>query len=167
MINEPFRVTPHLPVEAYTTYALKAPKETHTRPATCEEVHEPCSKTDDKGERVCFEFHCGPHIHGWVTRVPFRSPLADFITGKTHGRHFVETTGLGDVEREFMFPPGQKCFRASQHVIEVGREPFASIRGGDWRGATTEVKRVGLPEWLERFALNQQAIKETHDRGAI
>lgn len=149
MINEPFRVTPILPVEAYTTYALKAPKETHTRPATCAEVE------------------CEPHLKGWVTRVPFNSPLADFITGKTHGRHFTETTGLGDVEREFMFPPGQKCFRASRHVIEVSREPFASIRGGDWRGATTEVKLVGLPEWLERFALNQQAIKETHDKGAI
>jgi hypothetical protein len=149
MPGQPFRIQPSLPVEAYTTYALNSPKSTHSRPATCAEVE------------------CEAHLKGWVTRLPVNSPMCDWITSKTHGRHFTETTALGTGEREFMFPPGQQCFRSSQHVTEVGREPFAIIRGGDWRARTSEPMIVGLPEWVERFAENQQKIKDTHDRGQI
>lgn len=148
VINEPFRVQPNLPVQAYTTFALNSPKATHTRPATCEEVG------------------CEPFLYGWVTRLPLEHPLAVYIASGSHGRRFMETT-TGTAEREFTFPAGQKCFKSTQHVLEVGREPIATIRGGDWRGKTTETLKVGLPEWVERFGLNQQAIKDTHDRGAL
>jgi hypothetical protein len=148
-MSQPFRVTPNLPVGAYTTYALTAPKETHSRPATCEEVD------------------CEPFLKGWVTRVPVNSPLAEYIASGTHGRLFAECRVDRTGEREFIFPPGQKCFRSTQHVIEIGRPPFATIRGGDWRGPTTQTRKVGLPEWVERFALNQQKIAETHEKGSI
>lgn len=148
MINQPFRIPPNLPVEAYTTYALTSPKQTHTRPATCEEVG------------------CEQFLRGWVTRLPLSSPLAVYIASGSHGRRFMETT-TGTAEREFTFPAGQKCFKSTQHTIEVGRPPIATIRGGDWRGKTTETLKVGLPEWVERFGLNQDKIAETHQKGSI
>lgn len=150
MPGQPFRVEPLHPVSAYKTFGMHSPNTTHTRQATCEEV-------------ACEQF-----LKGWVTRVPFHSPLAEFIAGKTHGRHFRETTGLGKGEREFMFPPGQQCFRSSQHTISLSRPPILTVRGGDWRGSTSEAHVYDRPEqWIDDFATNQIAIKETHDRGQI
>lgn len=148
MPGKPFRVEPNLPVQAYKTYGMHSPNSTHTRKATCAEVE------------------CEAWKSGWVTRVPFHSPLAEFIAGRTHGRHFTETTGIGTGEREFLFPPGQKCFRSSQHVVSLSRPPILTVRGGDWRGSTSETfVHQSAENWVEDFALNQQAIADTHQRG--
>lgn len=149
MPGQPFRIEPNLPVQAYTTFALHAPKQTHSRPATCEEVG------------------CEQFLHGWVTRLPLGSPLCEYIASGGHGRRFMETTGLDTPEREFVFPAGQRCFKSTQHVIALDREPVATIRGGDWRARTTETRTVAIPEWLERFQANQSRIAETHKRGAL
>jgi len=150
MPGQPFRIEPLHPVQTYKTYGLFAPVETHSRPATCEEVDCPAWK------------------NGWTTRLPVNSPMVQWIEAKDHGRHYIETTALGTGEREFMFPAGQACFAASKHVKPLEREPFYTVRGGDWRGSTTETRTHTRAEhWVEDFALNQQKIKETHEKGTI
>jgi hypothetical protein len=148
MSQQPFRITPALPVGAYKTYGMHSPNSTHTRSATCAEVE------------------CEQFLKGWITRVPFHSALAEFIAGKTHGRHFTETTGVGTGEREFVFPPGQQCFRASQHAVSLERPPILTVRGGDWRGSTTQTRVHATAEnWVDDFATNQIAIADTRQRG--
>lgn len=143
------RIMPLHPVTAYKTYAISFPKQTHTRPATCEEVG------------------CEQWQYGWRTRLPLDSDLAVYLAAGTHGRRFQEIP-TGTAEREFIFPPGQKCFRSTQHRIKLDRPGIYIVRGGDWRGATTEPRRHTRPEfWVEDFALNQQAIADAHKRGAL
>lgn len=150
MGQQPFRIEPNLPVEAYKTYGMHSPNSTHTRKATCTEVE------------------CEAFLKGWITRVPFHSPLAEFIASKVHGRHFTETTGVGTGEREFMFPPGQECFRSSQHTVSLSRPPILTVCGGDWRGATTETRvHARQADWVDDFQTNQQAIADTHQKGTI
>lgn len=146
---EPNRATPALPVTAYKTYGIAAPRATHTRPASCEEVE------------------CEQWKHGWRTRLPLGSDLAVYIASGSHGRRFQEIP-TGTAEREFVFPAGQKCFRSTQHRISLQREPIFTVRGGDWRAITSPVRRhTRAIDFVEDWALNQQAIADTHKRGAI
>lgn len=139
---EPNRPEPRLPVQAFKTYALLSPISTHRRPATCAEVH------------------CTAYERGWTTRVPRTSDLAEFIRAGTHGRRFTETTMIDGAEAEFMFPPGQPCFRAGQHTVPLEREPLYIVRGGDWRGNPTGEKRqhVRAADWVDDFAEHQDRI---------
>src|SRR4051812_20053517 len=115
-MTSPFRPEPVLRAEHMKTYAIVRKDGLHYRPATCAEVE------------------CPQWAHGWVTRVTRGSDLEKFLVGQTHGRRFTETTGLSAGEREFMFGPGQECFRSSTHRLPVEREPFFVVRDGDWRG---------------------------------
>lgn len=138
------RFEPNLPVSAYKTYGLAAPRSTHARPATCEEVNCPAWK------------------NGWKTIVPDGSQMEHLA--RTSGRAFTETrTPEGLVE--FVFHAGQSCFRASQHTVSLHREPIATMRGGDWRGATSAPVRMRLDDWTDSFATNQQAIADRKQRG--
>jgi hypothetical protein len=143
MMSQPFRITPNLPAEAYTTYQLIAPQ-SDGLPATCAAVE------------------CEHWRNGWSTTVPKLSAAADYIRRGAGGRRFTEKPSDQIGYARFVFPPGQSCFESGSH-----RTPLAVIRGGDWRARTSETMRVGLPEWVERFALNQQKIKDTHDKGAL
>lgn len=146
---DPFRVAPALGPELMKTYAIVRRDGIHHRPATCAEVE------------------CPQWANGWVTRVTRGSDLEKFLVGQTHGRRFTETTGLGEAEREFMFKPGQPCFRASRHRIAIEREPFFVVRDGDWRGnphGTPAVNRKPA-DWVDDFANHQQHIADVRDRG--
>jgi hypothetical protein len=140
------RIQPLLPVQAYKTYGIAAPRATHSRPATCAEVNCPAWK------------------NGWKTIVPSVGVQADYIRGKTHGRHYTENSAPGGLA-EFVFPPGQPCFRSSQHTTTLHREPIFTLRGGDWRGQTSAPLRMRSEDWLDSFATNQQAIKDRKQRG--
>lgn len=140
------RITPNLPIGAYTTYGISAPAQTHSRPATCEEIE------------------CEQWKYGWKTRLPLDSDLAVYLASGTHGRRFQEIP-TGTAEREFIFPPGQKCFRSTQHRISLQREPIFTARGGDWRGATTQTRHLRQADWLESFGLNQLAIQDQIEKG--
>lgn len=144
----PFRIEPNLPVTAYKTYGMAFPKQTHTRPATCAEVD------------------CQAYENGWKTVVPSDSPQAEYIRAKSE-RHFTETSPDAGLI-EFVFPPGQRCFAADQHRVSLERPGIFTVRGGDWRGKTSDVRRHTRAEfWVEDFALNQQAIANAHQRGAL
>lgn len=146
MIN---RAEPALPVAAYKTYGVAAPRATHTRPATCEEVN------------------CPAWRNGWKTIVPTVSLQADYIRNADHGRHYTETTADAGMA-EFVFPPGQRCFNAANHVTSLHREPIYTVRGGDWRARTGPVRRhTRAEDFVEDFALNQQAIADVHKKGQL
>lgn len=144
-----FRIQPNLPVTAYKTYGIASPRSTHTRAATCEEIE------------------CEQWKFGWRTRLPLASDLAVYIASGTHGRRFQEVP-TGTAEREFIFPAGQKCFLSTTHRISLQREPIYTVRGGDWRAHTGPTRtHARATDFVEDWALNQQAIVDAHQRGTL
>jgi hypothetical protein len=141
LVRRLFRATPALPVSAMQTYAFVQSLPSHWRPATCAEVD------------------CPHYLNGWETRVPVGSELTEMARSLKGQWSFVETRE--DAEAVFTFPPGQPCFRASEHRISLERDPVALVRGGDWRGNPTGFRRVHvrLDDWVEDFAEHQDAIK--------
>jgi hypothetical protein len=152
MMPEPNRVRPALAVQHMKTYAISQPMQSHFRKASCAEVE------------------CDGYTHGWMTRVPAGSEMAQYILSKQHGRHFTETTGHSNLaagEQEFLFPPGQSCFRASEHRIFLDRPAFFVVRDGDWRGNPTGRTRqhTRAEDWVDDFRTHQDRIAQAHQRG--
>lgn len=149
MAQQPFRLSPALPVGSYKTYAVRMPKSTHTRRATCAEVE------------------CQHHLRGWRTSVDTDTPLgakqANYIRLQS-GRSFtVEPFLLGTVI--FHFPAGQQCF--TEHRVGIDRPAFYTLRDGDWRGNPTG-RRLNFSsgrDWVDDFGEHQLRIKEQRERG--
>lgn len=138
-----------LPVGAMQTYRISSPRQTHTRPATCEEVG------------------CKPYLNGWITRVPLGSPQHEALK-RAVGKHPVDgirrdgrdITSIGSPDAEFLFNPGTPCFKASTHRKSLERPEFYTVRGGDWRANTGLLRRHHKPEhWVED-------MQETFDKVA-
>lgn len=144
------RIMPKLPAGAMKTYQVVAPKASHWRNATCAEVE------------------CQAHANGWVTAVDEATELGQRQAGyirRDSGRAFTERrTPEGGTE--FVFPPGQRCFRA--HSVPLEREPLYVVRGGDWRGnpSGAPARRHTRPDfWVEDFATHQQALADRLQQG--
>ena len=154
-----FRLDPIMDPRGYQTYQILAPVQTHTRPASCEEVD------------------CEYWRNGWITRVDTSTPLgarqANYI--RLHsGRRF--TTGFGlDGEEDthddvfalvmFHFPPGQQCF--TQHRVPLDR-PATFLRvGGDHRGNPTgeRVKHSSAEDWRDDLGEHLDKIRDQRERG--
>lgn len=148
-INRP---APVLPVNQMQTYAIKSPKPTHFRPATCEEVD------------------CKHWREGWVTTVPRDSPQADMLRQVLLGRSpdgikrkAVETTELGSANVSYYFEAGQKCFRQTTHTKRLDRPEFYLVRGGDWRANTGMVRRHDKAEhWVEDMSETLEAVRRKY-----
>ena len=138
---------PRLPASAMKTYGLIQPRHTHFRRATCE------------------EYGCEKYLKGWVTRLPWGSDLVEVL--RKSGRTFTETTEVGAAEREFMFAPGQPCFKSSTHKVRNDRPPLYVIRDGDWRGNPrgTAARSLGPDDWVDDFANHQITLSERLARG--
>jgi hypothetical protein len=148
MGQQPFRLTPALGAEHMKTYALAAPLATHTRPATCAEVD------------------CEAYLNGWITRLPWGSPMVEAL--KASGRRYAEVTGMGAAEREFLFNAGQPCFRASTHRVPLERDAIYLVKGGDWRGNPrgTPLRRHARAEhWVEDFGEHQLGVAAIVEKG--
>lgn len=158
-----FRIEPNGPSHAYDTYGVNAPRLTHTRPARCEEIVQPCANHNNP-ENACLEWHCGAHAHGWQT-------LCDTATeiGQKRARYIIDHSGRAWTAKQdgalvtFTFPPGQQCFAG--HRVALDREPIFTLRHGDWRNYFERPRILNGDEWLDRFANNQIKVKEAHDRG--
>lgn len=146
---EPFRLPAQGPVQAYQTYGIRQPLTTHWRRATCEEVG------------------CEAYAKGWVTRVPIASQAAQFIRSKQHNRRFTEFTDRHSKgEAEFMFPPGQPCFRVSEHRAPVGRPPLYIVRAGDHRQNLGGIRQHTRPEdWRDDLGEHLEMIKDKQKKG--
>lgn len=142
-------IVPRLGPEAFKTYQIVAPIPTHFRPATCREVE------------------CAGYVNGWRTTVLPDSPQANYIR-RNSGRQFSETKNSnGDGTVVFTFPPGQTCFRASEHRVSLEREPLYVVSGGDARGnpLRTPAVRHRAADWVDDFAEHQQAIADRIKQG--
>lgn len=143
-----FRIEPAMPPEAYKTFAVMSPVQTHMRQATCEEVG------------------CDQYRQGWRVRVEALTP--DLLhAAKTSGRRFTEQQ-ITEGETYLVFEAGQPCFKAGTHRAPLGRPPLYLVRDGDHRGNPRGTKarlhqRPG--DWVEDFAEHQQALADEIKKG--
>lgn len=146
--------------EAYKTYSMQAPLETHWRVATCTEVACPgeefgwttlCLEADDLGQRQ-----------------------AHYIRTLS-GRQFTENR-REDGMTEFNFPPGQRCFSTvirggrtvAGHSMRIDRPELFIVRDGDFRGNpfdTTPIVHTRPEDWVDDFANHQIKLAEAAQRG--
>lgn len=139
-----------LGAQAYQTFQILAPKDTHSVPATCEEVE------------------CEQYARGWMMKIDLGTELgqrqAHYIKHSS-GRAY-EVTNQQDGLVTLTFRSGQPCFREHRKAIE--RDPVYRVKGGDARGnplrLPTRVHKK--PEfWVEEFAENQQTIADAVEKG--
>ncbi len=135
---------------AYQTFQAQAPRDTHTVPATCEEVE------------------CDHYLRGWKMKIDLGTELgqrqAHYIKYQS-GRSYTHEN-LGDGLVTLTFAANQPCFREHRRSIE--RPPIFSVRGGDQRGnpLRTPTRVHKKPEfWVEEFAENQERLAEVQKRG--
>lgn len=139
-------MSPHM----YKTYAMNFPRQTHWRPATCEEVE------------------CSAYLLGWSTTLDENTPEgqyhAETIKSLRGYKYTVEQQPSGLTV--YHFPAGQKCFRASQHRVRLERLPHFLVVPGDFRQKTGPTRVHTRPEdWVEDFALHQQKIADAIQEG--
>jgi hypothetical protein len=110
-----FRPDPVGPPQAYRTYQISAPVQTHFRKGTCEEAG------------------CLQHHNGFMIKVDLDTDLgrrqADYLTYRS-GRRFRKEFD-GPTLLTFHFPPGTPCFQV--HKIRLDRPALYVVRDGDWR----------------------------------
>jgi hypothetical protein len=146
------RYAPALRTEQMQTYTIKSPRQTHTRPATCEEVN------------------CKQWREGWVTTVPIGSPQHDLIKQILRGyapdglkRSAKDVTSIGSPNAEYFFDAGSPCFKASKHRKSLERPEFYLVRGGDWRGNTGLIRRHTKPEhWVEDMSETLETVRRKY-----
>jgi len=142
MVN---RIDPAMPVGAYQTYEIRAPRDVQLKSA-------------------CEQAGCAAWRHGWESVIDESTPLgrdqAAYIRGQS-GRTFREQrteTGL----TVFRFESGQRCF------AEHGTRPeIYLVRDGDWRGNPTGRARQHTrpADWVEDMAESLDAVRTDKERG--
>lgn len=143
-----FRLPPAGPPGAYKTYQVLRPAATHWRAASCAEVG------------------CVAHSSGWTTTVPAGGRLEHTV--RASGRHWETETVNPDGTVTFEFPPGQACFAAATHRVQVRDDEIYLVRGGDWRGnpAGIEPRRhTRAVDFVDDWATHQQALADRVRRG--
>jgi hypothetical protein len=115
------------PTQAYKTYAVKSPLNSHYRKATCQEIN------------------CHSYLNGWYF---FKDALDErLLYAATHsGRKYIEKYMdeggmlLGDkvVQGTYLvYPAGQTCFKIDSHVISLQRPELYFVGRGDYRSFNT------------------------------
>lgn len=145
------RIEPVGRPEHYKTFSVTAPKRTHWRPGTCEEVR------------------CEAYRHGWVTTVDLGTDLGQ------RQAHFIshDKTRSWSMQRpserivKFVFGPGQKCFAADEHRVRIPKPDNFLVVGGDFRGNPRGERRrhVNGLDWAEECAEHVDKINTAHRRG--
>ncbi len=133
---------PQLPTGAYKTFQVRSPLATHYRRATCEEVN------------------CEAYTNGWTIK---KSDVDEQMMHaiKNSGRHYTEKTLELGGDVYLVFPPGQPCFAASQHVIPLNRPEFFYAGRGDFRSYSPRAARK-----YDRADQWQHDFEEVQDRNA-
>lgn len=123
------------------TYNLLRPVSTHFRPATCVEVD------------------CPDYTRGWRTRIPVGDE-ARLALIRNCGLRFAETTGLDSPEREFVFEPGQPCFRSASHRLSLEVPAVHKIRDG-----RRDLGAVSAQGWHDDLGEHLDKIRTIQERG--
>lgn len=133
-------------VTAYKTYAVRAPKSTHTVARTCEQVN------------------CEAWRLGWKTALDVADAtqrgLARWIVDESGRAYTWEQIGTAIT---FSFPPGQQCFAEHREQVRPG---IYVVRDGDYRGNPTGWK-VKLHEraWVDDFGEHQERLADEQRKG--
>ena len=157
MVRVPFghtsvqRIVPQMPVQAYKTYGMSMPLASHWRPATCEEVD------------------CEAYRAGWVTTIDLDTELGrkqyHYCTHEDRSRSYSEQRVTMTLVK-LLYKPGNRCFRSGDHRLPLERPVIFSVRGGDWRAATTSVRtHVRAEDWIDDFAEHQDKLATAFQRG--
>jgi len=150
MSRPSFRLQPQLPAGSMKTYQVLAPKATHFRRATCAEVD------------------CANYLNGWKTPIDESTDLgkkqAHYIRN-SQGRHFTEDRNIAPGITMFIFEAGQTCF--SEHQVRLDKPEIYLVKGGDWRGNPTGMKRehVNAGDWVDDFANHQDQLATRLNQG--
>lgn len=149
-MNRPVnRIDPLMSAQSYKTYQIVAPKSTHFRKATCEEVN------------------CPNFLNGWRTVLDITNEAALNYIRKNSGRKFKEYRNeLGQVV--FEFEVGQRCFASDKHLTRIEKPELYVVRDGDWRGnprGTAPRKHKNAQDWQEDFAEHQDKINSEIQKG--
>jgi hypothetical protein len=145
-----FRIDPALPVQAFKTFQISAPRSTHFRKATCAEAD------------------CPHYLEGWQSVIDERADLGQkqaYYIRKQSGRRFREERNEGVTV--FSFEPGQTCFASDDHLVRLDKPELYIVRDGDWRGNPTGRHRQHTRpgDWVNDFGEHQLRIAEQHERG--
>ena len=105
---------------------------------------------------TCREKNCPHYLNGWKTIVPTESAQANYIRRES-GRHFKETK-VGNGMSEFVFPPGQRCFR--DHYKPLDKQEIFLHR-------TAEGSRVHQrpTDWTEHMNEEIERVNRMRERG--
>ena len=140
------RIMPDAPPQAFKSYAITAPADSHFRRATCEEVG------------------CFGHEFGWITKVDESTELGQkqawYIRNQS-GRRYSEERDAALTT--FTFAPGQTCFRP--HRIRLDRPAIFSVRNGDWRDSTRPFVHASAEDWVDDFSNHQDQIADLRQKG--
>lgn len=139
------RPQPRGPVQAYKTYAIEAPLNTHWVKVNCIAAG-------------CLNQH-----NGFRIEVDLNSDLgrkqAYYITQHS-GRQFTEHQDERPGIVVFEFPPGTECF--APHYRPAGKPPLFIVRGGDWRqNLGVERRHTSAESWVDDFASHQDRLERT------
>lgn len=147
----PLNVIPPLAsLDKYKTYGWSAPLASHWRRATCA------------------EFECDAYRFGWVSTVDLSTELgqqqAHFMT---HDRsRSCRQEPLGGPLLQFIYGPGNTCFRVDEHRVPIGRPPLFTLTGAHWLARQGPARTYRSPEdWAEDFAEHQDRIATAIERG--
>ncbi len=142
---------PHMDPQHYSTYMVRRPWLTHSRPATCE------------------EYHCDSYIHGFVTTVYLDTDLGqrqwEFLTHDKTRSYHIQRPSMNIAK--FVYGPGNMCFNMDTHRVYNTRPPKLLVVGGDWRGNPNNFVRqhTQIEHWVEDFAINQANIAREIQKG--
>ena len=146
------RIAPAMPAAHYKTYGMAMPLRTHWRPATCD------------------EYGCEAYQHGWVSTFDLSTDLGkgqyEYCKADRTRSFHMQRVDLTLVK--FIYKPGNRCFRASDHRVPLGRPPRFVVAGGDWRGnprgTPVQVHR-SAEDWVDDFSNHQDKIAAAIGRG--
>lgn len=151
MFGQPHRFEPALAPEHRKTYAIRQPKDTHWRAASCAEVE------------------CAHYLNGWRTLV---DEATDLGQQQAHYIRYEQRRGYTECREAgltvFDFEPGQPCFQADTHQVPLGKPALYVVRDGDWRGnprGTRPYVHSRPDDWLDDFQNHQISIAERIQRG--
>lgn len=143
MVN---RITPQGRPGDYQTHQVLAPRATHWRRATCEEID------------------CGEYRNGWRLRLEGLTPQL-LATIDASGRRYTRLQ-IAPGETYLVFEAGQPCFKASQHQVPLERPGIYQVRQGDWRMPNVGVRTFATPEdWRDHFGEHLDRLADQRNRG--
>lgn len=145
------QIQPLMPAQSYKTYGMAMPLSSHFRRGTCEEVQ------------------CEPFLNGFVATFDLATDLGQkqyAYCKEDKDRSFsMQRVGLNIVK--LVYKPGTPCFKRGEHRVPIGREPFFTVTGGDWRGNPrgTGMRHNNGENWVDDFANHQDKLKTALERG--